>query len=127
MTEQSLNELMSFGHVVMSNGEGNVTDQGFPDILANEVVYLVLNSDGQSVSDKLEDVYPGWSALAGFTGQYGYNGPVMHPSEYIGGGLERYIRENAGYYVAVVVDGLYDDEAGESESIGWAVLFKEIG
>lgn len=29
---------------------------------------------------------PSWEALSGFTGQYGYRGAVMHPSEYLGAG-----------------------------------------
>jgi hypothetical protein len=48
----------------------------------------------------------GWTLLSGFTGQDGYNGPVMHASEYVGGGLERHIRETPGYYVVLIVNAL---------------------
>lgn len=117
-----LNEQMEFGLVVASHGNGTVVrDQ---TEYANEVVYLNLDADGQLLNDDLIDVLPGWSALSGFTGQYSYNGPVMHASEYIGGGLERHIRENAGFYVAVLVDGIPEDENGENPSIGWAILFR---
>lgn len=119
---QSLNEQMSFGHVVSSDGDGNVTDVS--GMLANEVVYLALDVDGQSHDDDFQDLYAGWTALPGFTGQYAYRGPVMHPSEYIGGRLETFIRENAGFYVAVVVDGLEPDENDEHPSIGWAILYR---
>lgn len=120
-----LNEHMSFGHVVRSDGASNVTD--VTGMLANEVIYLNLDADGQSLDDHFEDLYPGWTALTGFTGQYGYHGAVLHPSEYIGGRLETYIRENAGFYVAVVVDGQYDDDVNHDDedlSIGWAILYR---
>lgn len=56
--------------------------------------------------------HPEWDALSGFTGQYGYNGPMMHPSEYVSGGLARWITETPGTYVYV--------EVGDGD--GWAVL-----
>src|SRR5262245_35140668 len=39
-----------------------------------------------------------WEALTGYTGQYGYRGPVMHASEFVGGRLERDIRATPGVY-----------------------------
>lgn len=30
---------------------------------------------------------PGWEAVSGYTGQHGYRGALMHPSEYFGGHL----------------------------------------
>lgn len=132
MTEQNLNERMSFGHVVKSDGAGNVTDTDVPEAIrfgSNEVIYQELDDDGQCIDDELHDVAEGWSALTGFTGQDSYSGPVMHSSEYVGGRMERHIRENAGYYVAVAVDGMGGPGDGEDENtdnIGWAVLFKEV-
>lgn len=116
----TLNDLMSFGHVVFSDGKGNVYGD---HIHATEIVYQELDDDGQCIDDKIHCLPEGWETLSGFTGQYSYNGPVMHPSEYIGGGLERYIRENAGYYVALVVDGIGGPD-DEDNNIGWAVAFK---
>jgi len=120
---KSLNDLMEFGRVVRSDGAGNVSDSDVPDSVqygAPEMVYVLLDSDGQAIRDwavgsdfTIEGVPDDWTLLTGFTGQYGYNGALMHPSEFIGGGLERHIRENAGYYVAVIVDGLLDDPTGE--------------
>lgn len=126
---QTLNDLMSFGHVVYSNGTGVVIGSLVTAPLANEVVYQMLDSDGQCVDDEIHDLYQGWELLRGFTGQYGYNGPVMHPSEFIGGRLEDHIRDNAGYYVAVAVEGMPEDYDGvrDDEIIGWAVAFKESG
>jgi hypothetical protein len=48
----------------------------------------------------------------------------MHESEYVGGALERYIRENAGHYVIVVVTGL--NPIDESDIVGWAVAYRDI-
>jgi hypothetical protein len=42
-----------------------------------------------------------WELLDGYSGQYGYSGPVMHPSEFIGGGMARDILATPGTYVAV--------------------------
>lgn len=118
---------MSFGHVVYSDGNGNVTDKyAAARVYGPEVVYQDLDADGQGIDDEIHNLPEGWTTLRGFTGQYGSNGPVMHASEYIGGALENHIRENAGYYVAVVVDGIGPDEASDDEedtNIGWAVAF----
>jgi hypothetical protein len=62
--------------------------------------------------------------LDGFSGQYGYSGPIMHPSEFIGGGMERHIRETPGLYVAVVVTDL-DVDDGDDDAVGWAVAYRE--
>lgn len=62
-----------------------------------------------------------WTPLAGFSGQDRYRGACMHPSEYLGGGLEDYVLAHPGTYVVVEVR----DEAGcfpDSDPIGWAIL-----
>jgi len=45
-----------------------------------------------------------WEALYGYTGQYSYNGAVMHSSEFLGGGLADDILSTPGTYVVVVVN-----------------------
>lgn len=124
--EKSLNDLMEFDHVITVHNDGSVTD-------STEYCYADLNV-AQDGSDEF-DLSAGWSLLSGFTGQYGYNGPVMHPSEFIGGGLERYILETPGHYVALVVEARcdYDGstdctvEAGcDCEPAGWAVAYKPL-
>jgi hypothetical protein len=64
--------------------------------------------------------------LEGFTGQYRYNGPIMHESEYVGGGLARYILANPGWYCAVVVNAPDDDGTYSGEVAGWAVSYKAV-
>lgn len=56
-----------------------------------------------------------WSLLTGFTGQYGYHGPAMHPSEYIGGGLARHILDTPGLYTV-----LYGQDS-------WYVAYRDEG
>lgn len=69
--------------------------------------------------------HPEWEALTGYSGQHAYNGPVLHESEYLGGGLARDILAEPGDYVVTIV---YGDEESEDEDdpnmepIGWAVL-----
>lgn len=61
-----------------------------------------------------------WEPLTGYTGQYGYNGAVLHESEYLGGGLlEDILADVGGTYVLVPVEDLDD-----SELVGWTVLRK---
>lgn len=94
---ESLNETMQAGHAVRVHPGGRVADA--PDgVYVPEGAYVheegaepVLEADG-------------WELMTGYSGQHGYTGPVMHNSEYIGGGLERDIRERPGLYVALVVD-----------------------
>jgi hypothetical protein len=62
--------------------------------------------------------------MTGCTGQYGYNGPIMHESEYVGGGMERRILETPGYYVCCAVYD-QDDEDGDYEAFGWVCLYRE--
>lgn len=65
-----------------------------------------------------------WSALTGMTGQQGYNGAIMHPSEYIG----RRIAEHMSYLsedvpVTFVVCEVRDDD--DCTPVGWSVLYRE--
>ena len=124
-----LRELMEFGQIVRSNGYGRVVevDPYDPDEDVDRVegFIVVPLDDGQMHDDNIDmasaDLHE-WELLRGFTGQYCYNGPVMHDSEYIGGYLEQFIRETPGYFVAVMIDGL--DEDDEIVPVGWAVAHK---
>lgn len=64
----------------------------------------------------------GWSFVSGgWTGQYGYSGPVMHPSEQVGEGIAVSLSELSVDYLAfalVVVEDLDDEE----NPAGWAVV-----
>lgn len=68
----------------------------------------------------------GWDTVTdGYSGQYLYNGPVMHPSEGIGGQLAKDILRLPGIYALCVVDVLPDSENDEPEPSGWCVVMKE--
>lgn len=102
---QTLDQRMDFDHVIHVDADGNVTDAWTvyaPDLYDNEIY----------ASE--------WALLDGFSGQYGYSGPMMHSSEFVGGGLERHILENPGYYVTLVN---YDSEGGDHDS--WAIAYRE--
>ena len=86
MRTMTLGDRMEFDHVIEVHPDGTITDR--PDVYAPELIG--------------EDVWSGWELLNGFSGQDRYSGPIMHQSELIGGGLERYILETPGVYVALV-------------------------
>jgi len=127
--QSSLNDIMEFDHVIFVSGDGQIHED-FDEMYAPEV-YVALDEDGQISADAevsmIDDVIgQGWDLLSGWTGQYRYNGAIMHDSEYIGGGLAAHIRENPGFYVAVVVMGMPYDEDDEYEPVGWAVAHQSV-
>lgn len=64
-----------------------------------------------------------WEVFStGYTGQHGYNGGVMHASEYMGGRLLDDIMERPGIYVIVAVEVEPDEEDEYPEPAGWTVL-----
>lgn len=106
---RALNDIMEFDHVIEVHEDGSITDRS--DLYAPECFY---GDDG-----KIDlGGSPEWAPLDGYSGQDRYNGPIMHPSEYIGGRLEDNIRATAGIYVAVIVTDLDD----EDRPAGWVVL-----
>jgi hypothetical protein len=100
----SLNDKMDFDHVVQVLPGGQVVD-------ANGVYAPSL------MDDELDS--RGWSLLDGYSGQSGYSGPIMHASEFIGGGLERDILSKPGYYVTLANYTSDDDEPE-----GWGIAYK---
>lgn len=96
--DQNLDALISEYRVISSDGTGRT---GGVTEIDTAQPYFEEDPDGDDHS--LAD---GWELLTGFTGQYGYSGPAMHSSEYIGGGLERHIRRTPGLYTV-----LYGDQA----------------
>lgn len=122
ISPNDLGALMEIDHVIQVHADGRVTDAP-PGIYAPEVY------DGE--------VQPGWTLMNGYSGQHGYAGPIMHPSETIRGKLAEDILAEPGIYVAVVstvLDGLEEcddcadmDEGGPCDSHdvdGWAVARK---
>lgn len=96
-----LNEVMEFDHVVRVHEDGSVTDE--PNVWAPDL------HDGELEGSE-------WELLDGYSGQDRYSGPIMHSSEFIGGGMADDILSTPGVYVALV-DYPTDDDDPE----GWAV------
>lgn len=66
-----------------------------------------------------------WWAISGMTGQYGYNGAVMHSSEYISGGMAEALyrlRDGDSRMVFVVTTVETDDP---ERPAGWTVLYRD--
>lgn len=110
MTE-SLDQIMDFDHVIKVNADKTVTDE-LPNVRENWAPELL---DGKLMSED-------WSLMDGYSLQSGYSGPIMHPSEFIGGQMERDILETPGLYVAIVA---YNSNGDEPD--GWAVAYRKVG
>lgn len=112
VTPENLNSVMEFDHVIRVHADGLVTDER--DTYAPELYD--------------DDVSPGWTLLNGYSGQYCYSGPVMHPSEFIGGGMAKDILSEPGVYVALVASYSCEEHEDECEcdtDEGWAVARKD--
>ena len=96
-TTATLDEMFSDYSVVRSAGTGELA--GITILEGQSQPYFEEDPDGDDHS-----LETGWELLTGFTGQYSYNGPGMHPSEYIGGGLARHISSTPGLYAVLYGD-----------------------
>ncbi len=112
MTPDELNDLMEFEHVIEVKEDGTVVD-GPKGLYAPGLF-------DEDLSD------PTWTLLDGFSRQDGYSGPIMHPSEYIGGAMAEWILDHPGYYVAIVSFYTPEDEEDRGEVDGWAVAYMEV-
>ena len=119
ITVDTLNEEMEFDHIVYSHGDGTISDA---HLMGSPYVYIAEQEDGTWVGEAMDEP---WELLDGLSGQYGYSGPHMHASEYIGGGLARHILETAGFYVVTVVTPMPFDECEDVDSDTWAVAYTE--
>jgi hypothetical protein len=129
VTVENLNEVMEFDHVIEVKADGTVED-------SSESPYLDLRyylTDPETGLWEPDFTLPeGWQLMTGYTGQYGYNGPVMHSSEFIGGRMARDILETPGLYVALIVESdcgnteehCTEEDGCQCEADGWAVAFK---
>ena len=66
--------------------------------------------------------FNGWEPIRDITGQHGYNGAVMHPSEYIGTVLCRRMAEDGGLFRVEYVTELDDETEDEINLVGWCLL-----
>lgn len=113
----TLDDILSFDSPpVRVNSDGTLTEV--------RDVYSPESFAADGADDETDILTParlaGWEVLTGYSGQHGYNGPVMHPSEFIGEGLARAILSTPGVYAVASVDDVEDD----GYPIGWVVLRK---
>lgn len=86
----------------------------------------VMNDDSEGGDIEIESSE--WEGvLRGWTGQHGYNGHVMHASEYIGEGIGQHIATLAadGFYDAfavVTVECYPEDDDDQPEPAGWTIV-----
>ncbi len=132
ITADKLDDVMEFDHVIRVNADGTVTDrvEGAPYFDEAARCYLV-DPEAWLWEDEF-NLPEGWSLMNGYSGQQGYRGPVMHTSEYIGGGMARDILETPGDYVLLAVESdcgytqeFCSEETGcDCEPAGWVVATK---
>lgn len=105
--QESLNETMGLGDWVYSDGNGRVW-QDWKNCPYTEGLISYHEDEEIDIDDMSPSDLSQWvectELLSGFTGQYSYDGALLHESEFIGGGLESHIRNNAGWYVALPVE-----------------------
>lgn len=106
-TTEELREMAEFDHPFEVGEDQSLTYR--PDVR----VPYVYNSPIADVT-----VEAGWDALVGMTNQHGYNGAVMHASEYISRDVAERVLTSPGVYVVVAVL----DEEDNSEIVGWSIL-----
>lgn len=119
-----LNRIMEFDHVIQVNEDGTVIEH-VEGVWAPELT-AISDSDGNHTSETDPDLKrqardQGWELESGWTGQYSYNGPCMHPSEFIGGALAAHILTTPGLWVAVLVN----ESEGDAEM--WALAHRPVG
>jgi hypothetical protein len=121
MRNGGLSAIMDFDHVIEVHEDGTISH---PRGVYSPECYVDADADGQVAGEP--DVAP-WTLLSGYTGQYGYNGPIMHSSEVIGGRMVDDILARPGYYVALVVEVMPHDDEEDPEPAGWAIAYREVG
>ena len=117
ISADEVDRVLREGQPVSSFGNGQLGESTTP---FDGSYTLIKNDDGEYEVD--ESQLEGWETITdGLTGQYGYNGPVMHDSEHVGSRLGQQILDTPGNYVVKPAE-YYDGESFESESEGWVIL-----
>ena len=103
-----LDRLVEFYIPFRVSDDGNVTDvRGYvsPDVYVDSEGFPVHSDD--------------WSTVDGYSHQYGYAGPIMHASEYLGGAMARDVLATPGVYCLAMVE---DSEWPDVDPDGWVLL-----
>lgn len=121
VTPDQLNRIAEFNTPFKTFGDGSVMtgqDIGHTGYFAD----VIMHDENDDYADQMDDDF---KPVTGYSGQYGYRGPVMHPSEFLGGGMARDVLDTPGVYVVLAVEAEgedYDPETGETDSVGWMLI-----
>jgi hypothetical protein len=67
-----------------------------------------------------------WDCFTGLSGQYGYNGAVMHSSELFGVNLALYLLDYAQQCDDVVFSLVVVNDLDDEDAVGWAIAYREL-
>lgn len=109
VTAKTLDDAVDFDSPFRVVGDGTI--ERAEHVFAPEVIH-VENEHEPEISGS------GWEFVDGYSGQYGYSGPVMHASEFLGGRMAEDVLDQPGVYVVCSVEVLDDPE----NPAGWALL-----
>lgn len=122
VSRDTLNAVMEFDHVIRVNTDGTVSDN-VDGVWAPEVwIHSESDPNGAPIVSSMHNMPEPWSLVSGYSSQWQYSGPIMHASEYIGGGMADDILSRPGLWAVVTVtDADTDSESGDDDLVGWAV------
>lgn len=118
----AISRMLAFDHVIRI--EPDLTIQEFPLPLVHAPECLIETDDDGQILAAHEEAWieslatQGWKPVSGYSSQMGYDGPIMHASEFIGEHMGNEIIDNPGLYVVCSVETLDDSE----EAAGWVLL-----
>lgn len=123
ITADTLDDMVEFDSPFLINGDGTAE-------LSGNFAPNVYGEQGQNDPEIEASPKKGWEFMRGYTGQYGYNGPEMHTSEFLGGRMAEDIVNTPGEYAVVAVQYLCDEFCGfcddETHLESWAVIRRNI-
>lgn len=125
VTRETLNDLVEFDvpfRIIPSN-EG-------PLLIGSNAIGIIpdcvtlMQGSLQLLIDFDHPDHSSWEPISGFSGQYSYSGPVMHPSEFLGGGMADYVLDVETSTVYVVMEVFAEDDEGVAfdDPAGWILL-----
>ena len=113
-TAETLNRAIEFDCPFEVHEDGTVTSAY--GLYAPADVYWIEDTNG---SGDIGMDNSSWDPLYGYSSQYMYRGPVMHPSEYLGGRMAQEMLDNPGIYVVTAVTCFTDDD---DDIAGWIAM-----
>ena len=115
-TAATLDQAIDFDCPFEVHEDGTVTK--VTDLYAPEVYYLEDTNNNGDVEVDNDRWYP----LYGYSSQHMYRGPIMHPSESVGGRMAQELLDNPGIYVVTTVMCFMDEDDDDYDIAGWIVL-----